>query len=142
MGVIARIRHKVGYVWYWRLRYWWFDTESGRQSKIVLLCMGLLACIVETVREAIHFFLPPAPHEPTKAVVWFVVYLIIMLVAAVLAIAMMPHPKGAQPVTGNSPTVTDGQQVIDAFGDVWTDDSFILAWKQMGTEPIYASGGK
>lgn len=135
---IARVR----YVYGWRLRYWWLDTRNGLVTRISLAVMALIATISISVYEVVRAQMPAPAGQPRESIIWFVVWLIVALVVAVIAIATMPHPKGQQPTQASTPTTTDGQQVVDAFGTVWTDDSFILAWKQMSTEPIYASGGK
>lgn len=142
MGLIARIRHRAGYVWYWRARYWWLDTRHGLIARLSLAMMALIAIMGDTIYLIVKAQQPAPAGQPKESIIWFVVYLIIALVIAVIAIATMPKPKGPQPTQASTPTTTDGQQVVDAFGTVWTDDSFILAWKQMGTEAIKASGGK
>jgi len=46
MGLIAKLRHKVGYVWRWRVRHWWYDTREGKQTRVAgvcLLCLGVIA---------------------------------------------------------------------------------------------------
>lgn len=70
------------------------------------------------------------------------VVIIIELIIAIIAIAMMPKPKQQKPTKPDTPTVQDGQSVLDVFGTVWVDDSFIQAWMQTGPEPIKSSGGK
>lgn len=133
---------RLRYVYGWRMRYWWLDTRSGLITRIALAIMLLIGVIAETVYEILAARVIVHAGQPHQAVIGIIVYLIVALVIAVIAIAMMPKPKPAQPQQANTPTTTDGQQVIDLFGTGWTDDGFILAWKQMGTEPIKASGGK
>lgn len=142
MGLIARIRHRVGYVWYWRLRYWWLDTRQGMQARLTLAVLGLIGIIGMSVRLFFVTRAPALPGQPRQAIVWVVVYLIIALLVAVIALATMPKPKPPTPQKANTPTTEDGQSVQDHFGTFWVDDSFILAWKQMGTEAIQTSGGK
>lgn len=135
---IARLR----YVYGWRLRYWWLDTRNGLITRYALAVMALIFVMGDAVYLVVKAQQPVPAGQPRESIIWFVVYLIVALVVAAIAIATMPHPKGQQPTQASTPTTTDGQQVVDAFGTVWTDDSFILAWKQMGTEAIKASGGK
>lgn len=142
MGLIARIRHRVGYVWYWRVRYWWMDTREGIQARVTMAVLGLIGVIGMSVRL---FFVARAstiPGQPHEAIIGVVVYLIIALLVAAIALATMPKPKPPQPQTANTPTTQDGQSVQDHGGTFWVDDSFILAWKQMPAEPIRTSGGK
>jgi hypothetical protein len=145
MELIAPVRRRLTrwrYVYGWRLRYWWLDTRDGLITRYALAVMALIGVMGYSVYAFVEMLRPVPAGQPKESIIWWIVYLIVVLVIAALAIATMPKPKGPQPTAANTPTTTDGQQVVDAFGTVWTDDSFILAWKQMSTEPIYASGGK
>lgn len=135
---IARLR----YVYGWRLRYWWLDTRNGLITRISLAVMSLVVVLGYSVYAFVEMLRPAHAGAPKESIIWFVVYLIVALLVAVIAIATMPHPKGPQPTKAETPTTQDGQQVVDLFGTGWTDDSFILAWKQMGTEAIQSDGGK
>lgn len=141
MGLIARIRHRVGYVWWWRLKHWWLDTRGGLHVRVAL---GVLAGIAGTVQ--IVLIVIAGRHavsgEPHQSVIALVVWLVVALIAAIIAIAMMPKPMDQKPSQGDVPTVQDGQTVRTYFGDNWMDDSAILAWVQQGTEPIKTKGGK
>jgi hypothetical protein len=42
----------------------------------------------------------------------------------------------------DGPTTEDGQAVMRYWGTHWIDDTFQLAWKVVGRDPIKAKGGK
>lgn len=73
---------------------------------------------------------------------WWVVQLIIMVIAAVVAYALRPKPETPKPMSSEAPTIEDGQAAKHYFGTCWVGDEFLLAWKMMGTIPIKAKGGK
>ncbi len=82
-------------------------------------------------------------HQPvTVAVVNFVIQLIIIIVAAILAVALRPKPKDPEVATAQVPVVEDGKGIIRICGTVWVDDSIVLGWKQMGTIKIKSKTGK
>lgn len=135
---IARWRNVYG----WRLRHWWLDTRAGLQAKVMLAVLGLIVTVGMSVRL---FFVARAPVDatyPQQSIIVVVVLLIIALLAAVISLATMSKPKPPTPTAATTPTTEDGQSVVDRLGTFWTDDSFILAWKQMPTEPIQSDGGK
>lgn len=72
---------------------------------------------------------------------WWVVQLIIAIVAAIISYALMPKPEPPKPTEGDGPTVEDGRAVLIVDGPYWIDDEFILANKVVGKVPI-KSGGK
>lgn len=141
MGLIASIR-RLHYVWSWRARYWWLDTRAGEIAQIVVLSMLCLLCILQLIKMVVASALPPPPGEPVKSVYWWVIQLIILIVAAVISYAMRPKPQPPKPQEANAPTVEDGLSVKHHFGTVWVNDEFLLAWKLMGTVPIKTKGGK
>lgn len=54
MGLIAsnrfaRVRARLD-TWYWRARYWWFDTEAGARFRVVLYVSALLIVCTQLVR--------------------------------------------------------------------------------------------
>jgi hypothetical protein len=142
MGHLSKLRYKVGYVWAWRVRHWWLDTPAGLQARVSALCLALLGTICAVAGAAVAAANPAPPHAPHQSIVWVVVYLIIAIVLAILAIVLAPKPKQPPAQKGTAPTTDDGQSVRRHYGTGWVDDSFLLAWKLMGTEPIKASGGK
>ena len=144
MALNVMIGHRL-HVWSWRIRYWWLDTESGAHAQVMGFCLGALVVLVQTIKIVLASLLAahaPHPHEPQKAVVWWVVQLVIALVAAVLSYALRPKLP-TQPVPKQEmPTVEDGLCVDDHFGEVWIDDPPLLAWKVVRTEKIKSKGGK
>lgn len=140
MGLISRLR-RAGYVWSWRLRYWWLDTPSGAQGRVVALCLSTLVVVVQFIQLAVAALSPRQP-ENQHAVIWWVVILIVMLVAAAVSLALMPKQEGAKPEEASGPTTEDGQPVKRYWGTHWIEDEFLLAWKITGRDPIKAKGGK
>lgn len=138
MGLIPILRRKADTA-YWRLRYWWFDTESGAHARALALVVSCLVVVVQTARFV------TAPHDAASAqhaVIWWVVYLIVALVAAAAVYTMRPKVEQRAPQTANPPSTQDGQAVVDILGTSWIDDYFVLAWKPNGVEKIKAKGKK
>lgn len=146
MGVIdyARPRERLQrmtHVYSWRLRYWWMDTESGAEWHKVVCWLAGLVLLVQVIRMAV-VALVPGRDAPVEALwPWWVIQLIIALVSAVISYALRPKVEPPKPVAGDAPTVEDGQAAIEAYGEVWIDDEFILAHKVVGRTKI-KSGGK
>lgn len=138
MQLIARKR----YVWTWRMRYWWLDTESGRQARIGLICIGALFVILDITKMIIAARTPAPAHEPVKAVIWWVVWLIVAIVLAIIAVAIQPKRQDQKPTESQGPTTEDGKAVVKYWGTHWISDEFLLAWKVTGRDPIKAEGGK
>lgn len=141
MGLKARL-HRLWYVWSWRARYWWFDTQSGEYSRWALVFFALFIGLAELSRVYVKATLPHPAGEPQRAIYWWIVQLIIVAIAAAASYAMRPRPKEPTAQKGEAPTVEDGLMVIHHFGECWIENEFILAWKIMGTEAIKSSGGK
>ena len=143
MGLIATLK-RWRYVYGWRLRYWWLDTPAGLHTRIGLAVVCSLVVIGGFIASFVKLQQPAPKDEPHQAVVWFVVWAVIILVSAIIGY-MMAAGKGqqqAQPTQGDTPTTDDGQSVRHHFGTCWVDDSFLLAWKLMGRSPIKSKGGK
>ena len=141
MALTARLRKRIG-VWEWRLRYWWLDTESGRHAHAVTFALALLVFVLQIVRMAVAALQPAPPPAEQKAVVWWVVQLIIALVAAIVSYVLRPRLPPTPTPKQESPTVEDGLCVDDHFGEVWIDKPALLAWKVVRTEKIKSKGGK
>lgn len=141
MGLIAYAKRQQ-YVWTWRARYWWMDTRSGEYAHRLLFCMGIVVFILQMIKVGIAAAVRPPAGEPAKAIYWWVIQLIIVLVAAAVSYSMRPKPQHPTPQSGDAPTVEDGQSVKHHFGECWVEDEFLLAWKLMGTVPIKTKGGK
>jgi hypothetical protein len=140
-----RARYRVG-VLRWRVRYWWMDTESGAHWNVVAFCLSALGLLWELVRMTVAalqpMLSPPGVVHEQKAFYWWVVHLIIAIVAAVLSYALRPKIPKTPPAKVQGPTVEDGLCVDDDFGEVWKDPQ-ILAWKVVKTEKIKSkTGGK
>lgn len=140
MGLIASIR-RLHYVWSWRARYWWLDTPGGERAHLVLFALSLLVVCIQLLRVFVAAIVPP-PGEPAKAIYWWVVQLIIAIVAAAISYAMRPKPQAPTPQASEAPTVEDGLSAKHYFGTCWVNDEFLLAWKNTGTIPIKTKGGK
>lgn len=152
MGVITRNRpseriRKLAYVWSWRARYWFLDTEAGQKTRIGTLVVSLLVCIADALWILHLATLPRPAGAPVTAV--FVIddiiyYVIILIIAALIAYAMRPKPENAKPQESKSPTTVDGTPVKDYFGTCWIDhdDTHLLAWRMTGRDPIRSKGGK
>ena len=142
MGLIHTLK-RWRYVYGWRLRYWWLDTPAGLHARIALALVASLLVIGDTIALVIKLTQPAPPGQPHRAVVWFVVWAVIILVSAI--IGYMMASKGRQqaaPTMGDTPTTDDGQSVRHHFGTCWVDDSFLLAWKLVGRSAIKSKGGK
>lgn len=140
MGLMRALQ-RWRYVYGWRLRYWWLDTKQGEEMHWALVVVSAIVIVYQVARMALVALAPPQVTEQ-KAVYWWVIQLIIMIVAAAIAYAMRPKPEVPKPASGDPPTTEDGQYVKDYLGTCWVDNFFILAWKVVGTVPIKSKGGK
>ncbi|AGG89938.1 hypothetical protein [Rhodanobacter denitrificans] len=74
------------------------------------------------------------------------VYIIVLVVSLVVAVAMAPKPKSAKPPALSDfsvPTVEDGREIVDFGGTVWIDDPNITWYGDLKVyPPIKATGGK
>lgn len=74
------------------------------------------------------------------------VYLIIMVIALILAVALAPKPKNAKPPSladFDVPTAEDGREVTDFGGTIWIADPNITWYGDLKVyPPIQTSGGK
>jgi uncharacterized membrane protein len=77
---------------------------------------------------------------------WFyIVEVIIMIIAAVLAVALAPKPKPPQAATlydFDIPVAEDGKPVTVIFGTVWISSFNVLWYGALETTPISKSSGK
>lgn len=72
----------------------------------------------------------------------FLIQLAIMIVSALISYALAPKPKDAEVAKANVPVAEEGKGIERVYGTVWFDDPFMLGFKQLGTIPIKAKGGK
>jgi hypothetical protein len=73
------------------------------------------------------------------------IQLIVLIIAAVLTYALTPKPKQPNPDSLSDvsiPTIEVGKPTSVAFGEVWIDDSNVLWYGDLATQPIYADTGK
>lgn len=70
------------------------------------------------------------------------IYLAVLVVSGLIAAATAPKPKDPDVIQAEAPKVKDGQGIVRAYGTVWIDDSLVLGWQQLGTDPIKSKGGK
>lgn len=130
------------YVYGWRFRYWYMDTQDGHRAQLALCSVAVLMVIIELIRMTVAALLPHPRQQPQQAIYWWVVQLIILIVSALISYATRPRPKEPAKAKADAPNTNDGQMVRHHFGDCWMDDSFILGWKVMGTIKIKSKGGK
>lgn len=144
MGLIGRIRHRAD-VWGWRLRYWYMDTDSGARAQVGGFVVACMVLVLQMVRMAVAAVLPQLqPEAPVRSVYWWVVQLIVLIVAAAISYALRPKMEQPQEQKHDPPTVEDGTPAKDYFGTCWIDhdDNFLLAWKMVGRDPIRTKSGK
>lgn len=137
MGLIDYARRKAG-IWYWRARYWWMDTDSGREARVVAFAALLLLSAVAIVRTALQ---PVPPAEPQQALVWWA-QLLIAVVSMALSLMLRPKmPKQPEPKF-QGPQVEDGLIVDNYYGTHWHEDEAMLAWAVTGKQKIKGKGKK
>lgn len=140
MGFVARIRHRVGYVWWWRAKHWWLDTRQGKHAQLTLGTLVLLAIAVGFARAGIA--VATHPGQPKQS---FIVALVILVVALVVGLALsMSSSKAAKPPDQEikAPTTEDGRSAVRYYGTNWIEDPAQLAWRVVGRDPIKSKGGK
>lgn len=135
------LNHRIN-VWYWRARYWWMDTEDGQHTHVAAFCVAVLIVVIQIIRMGIAAAMPAYAPAPAKAYIWWVVQLIIAIVAAIAAYALAPKMEAAPAKQQDMPTVDDGQAVLEVHGDCWIDEEFIMAQQVVGKEPIKSKGKK
>lgn len=80
--------------------------------------------------------------EVRQAYIQWIVQIVVMIAAALISYAMRPKQKDPEIAKANVPVVEDGKGIVRIYGSVWIDDSIVLGFKQTGTTPIKAKGGK
>lgn len=135
------LKHRIN-VLYWRARYWWMDTDDGQQTHVAMLCTAVLIGILQIIKMGIAAAMPAHAPAPEKAWIWWVVQLIIAIVAAIASYALAPKMEAAPAKQQDMPTVNDGQVVLEVHGDCWIDEEFIMAQQVVGKEPIKSKGKK
>lgn len=137
MGLMPSIR-RIVYVWSWRLRYWWLDTQSGQIAQWAALAMLGLLALLQIVNRLIQAATSTA-DEPAKA---FIDLLVAIFTLGAVSYALRPKlPSAAAPETGDVPTTEDGLAAQHHFGECWIEDQFQLAHKVVGKQAIQTKGG-
>ena len=142
LSLRARARHRA-FVWYWKARYWWMDSEHGTWARVGLQALLVVVSLDQMIRGTVAALAPPDPAEPVKAYVW-VVQLIIAIIAAIAVYALTPKPEAPQAKQQETPNVEDGAHVLEIDGDVWIEGEgeFVLQHMVVGKEPIKSEGKK
>lgn len=138
---VKRMRTRL-HTSYWRARHWWMDTEGGARARVLAWIAGLVVCVADVAAMLLHAAAPAPAGTPHEAVVWWVVYLIVALVAAAVSYALRPKLDQQQPAEEKGPTTEDGQAGIYYRGTHIVRDTFLLGWKMVGRDPIKGSSGK
>lgn len=121
---------RLAYVYGWRLRYLWLDTNAGRW-----LCLGLSGVLLVAAGVALGVEIMSPSPTLERAYVWWV-QIIIMVVVALIGMALAPKPKKPEAGTPEVPTVEDGKGIRMVFGEVWVSDLTVIGHKPMGTKNI------
>jgi hypothetical protein len=82
-------------------------------------------------------------HPRNFSTMW--VYVFVLILSIAISIAMRPKPQSTKPPSladFSVPTAEEGREVMVVFGEVWVDDPNVLAYGDLRTTPIKASGGK
>lgn len=118
---------RLAYVYGWRLRHLWMDTNVGRW-----LCLGLAGVLL----VATGVMLATALTGAREMHAGFWIQIAIMVVSTLIMMALAPNPTDAAKSTAESPQVEDGQGIRMVFGEVWVDDPTVVGHKPMGTKNI------
>lgn len=141
--VIDRARRKL-HKSVWLLRYWVLDKyrEPLGVLAVSLACILATGCVVMLVLALTR---PPKHPDVVLADggISIYVYLIMLIIAASVLYASRPKIEPPSPGEGKTPEVRDGKAIRRIYGEVWTDDSAIVApFGSIPPEPIRKKGGK
>lgn len=140
LSIRDRVSHRAT-VWYWRARYFWFDTENGAWTRAGIIGALVLLSISQMIGAAVSLHTLATTDEPIKAYTWLV-QIVIAIIAAILVFALMPKVEAPQAKQQDMPTVEDGQAAVELHGDGWIEEEFIKAQVVLGKEPIKGEGKK
>jgi hypothetical protein len=113
----------------------------SRLFAIVAAAAAVVALIVyEHAQPTVVAVAGQAP--PAEAYIQLIYQLIVMVIAALISYALRPKPKDQEAIKASVPVVEDGKGIVEIFGTVWIEDPILLGFKQMGSIPIKAKGGK
>jgi hypothetical protein len=118
----------------WLLRYWvlW----KYRRQCVVLALM--LVPLLLGASAALYLVRPAGVVQEANPFVW----LLVLIIAALVAYAMTPKQPPPEPQQAEAPKVEDGAGIVHVYGDVWIDDPVMIAWQQVGMDPIRRRAGK
>lgn len=122
---------------WWLGRYWllW----KHRRAALAVALMAVPAVVAFAVAR--ELYAPAEPGAPMLAYMWLY-YAAVLVVALVLAYALAPKPQLPDAQQAERPHVKDGAGIVRVYGEVWIDDPVVLAWKQIGVDPIQRGGKK
>jgi hypothetical protein len=137
--VSERIRRKAERAG-WVLRYWLMDKyheqlRLGAVALAALVFVGTLAAMYLSHVQQVA----AGPAAPRGAFWW---YIVVLVVAVLLAYALMPKPQVPEAQKQDMPVTKDGKSMVRIYGTVWIKDPAMLAWKNGAPEPIRKKGGK
>ena len=70
------------------------------------------------------------------------VQIAIIIVSMILSYSTRQKPTKPDPAKASAPTTDEGLSRRRIYGTVWIDDSIVLGFKEIGTDPIRTKGGK
>lgn len=128
--------------WSLLLRYWALDKHHEQLRLCVLFLSSLvtLALLVALLQALGRV----ASGQPARADggATIIIQIILFVVSLAISYAMRPKTEPVKPQEGRIPQVEDGKAIRRLYGTDWFDDSTILGWKNLGTDPIKSGGGK
>lgn len=130
----------------WLLRYWMLDKYHDSLKWVVFL----LAATATVALSAWMVVIVTRPSEAVAGVqvvradggATIIIQIIMLIISLAISYATRPKSEPVKPQEGSIPQVEDGKSIVRIYGTVWRDDSTILGWKNLGTEPIKSKGGK
>ncbi|WFC43262.1 hypothetical protein [Pseudoxanthomonas sp. SE1] len=130
----------------WLMRYWVMDKyhDQLRWYVFFIACSISVAIGAVLVHTATRYASSDAYGDTVRADggATIIIQIIIFVVSLAISYAMRPKVEQAKPQEGKVPDVEDGTAYDRIYGEVWVDDSFILGWKNLGTEAIKSKGSK
>lgn len=143
--VMERAAVRLGWAW-WTLRYWVMDKHRLQVALAVCALSGVLSGATAGVITWWALRSPVVadtlPIARADGGVSFIVAIVGLIVSALVAYAMRPKIDPPSPFESKIPVVEDGKALRRIYGTVWTDDSNILAWKNLDPTPIRKRAGK
>lgn len=144
-SVTAKARWLYAYLHLQWCRYRHEHYGAARLVVGVLLLIVLAPIAYKLDGFLAGWYVPTAArHAPDLNVAWvqFIWYLVVLIVAMVVAYAMAPKPQQPERAKSRVPEADDGKSIIRAYGTIWVEDPMVLGFKTMGEDPIQKKGGK